>query len=94
MQRHSLKLLGTSHCHLCEEAEAILKQALSHGDFQNNILLQKIDVIDHDNLYALYALKIPVLLFTKENATLELHWPFAEDEMKDFLTKALSQGKI
>lgn len=63
-------LYGTSHCHLCDEAEAILLKIKP----VKSITWEIIDIAHDDTLIALYGLKIPVL---KSLAThKELCWPF------------------
>lgn len=64
-------LYGTSHCHLCEEAEAILQLIKS----RKSIAWEMIDIAYDDYLMELYGLKIPVLKAQATNN--ELCWPFA-----------------
>ncbi|MBB5187391.1 hypothetical protein HNQ57_001660 [Zhongshania antarctica] len=67
----SFVLYGTSACHLCELAEAVLSELLSQGyDWQ----IEVVDIADDDNLLERYALSIPVLTHT--GSDLELRWPF------------------
>ena len=49
-----LILLGTSACHLCEQAEDLLQQL--------NVVYQKIDIAEQEQCQAQYAIKISVLL--------------------------------
>ena len=74
-----LILLGTSACHLCEQAEELLKQA--------NISYQKIDIAEQEQWQAQYAIKIPVLLNTQY--TQELCWPFTIEDIQAFMQTAL-----
>ena len=60
-----LILLGTSACHLCEQAEDLLQQL--------DVVYQKIDIADQEQWQARYAIKIPVLLTECQQ---ELCWPF------------------
>jgi hypothetical protein len=60
------KLYGTGFCHLCEKAEEILRQA--------GITAVKIDIVEDDNLFDRYSLRIPVLKRVDNDA--ELDWPF------------------
>lgn len=71
-------LFGTSGCHLCEEAEAILA-----GKIQAQY--EYIDIAEQgqDQWQEKYAIKIPVLLH-KESAK-ELFWPFSEIDVDSFL---------
>ncbi len=67
----SFALYGTSACHLCELAEAVLSELLAQGyDWQ----IEVIDIADDDVLLEHYALSIPVLARISDN--LELRWPF------------------
>lgn len=87
MQTLTLTLLGTAHCHLCEEAEAMLSQPLLEQNTPKNTLalLHKLDIADDDDLYSLYATKIPVLQASNEQETIELHWPFTTTDIKTTL---------
>jgi len=64
----SYLLLGTSACHLCEQAEALLAPL--------NISYSKIDISEQEQWQEQYAIKIPVLLNTETNQ--EICWPFNE----------------
>ena len=72
---HKLILLGTSACHLCEQAEALL--------IDINIAYQKIDIAEQEQWQERYAIKIPVLL--NASHTQELCWPFTMDEVQIFI---------
>ena len=74
-----LILYSTSACHLCEQAEVLLKQA--------NISYQKIDIAEQEQWQAQYAIKIPVLLNTQY--TQELCWPFTIEDIQAFMQTAL-----
>ncbi len=69
------KLYTTGHCHLCEEAEAIVRRA--------GATALKIDIADDDDLFDKYHTRIPVLQRT-DNAA-ELDWPFDEALVSRFL---------
>ncbi len=69
-----LILLGTSACHLCEQAEALLEQLA--------ITYQKIDIAEQEQWQARYAIKIPVLLDMQTQQ--ELCWPFAIEDIQSF----------
>ena len=76
-----LCLYGTSACHLCEQAEAML-QGLTE-----NIMLSwdTIDIVDDEQLMQRYSLKIPVL--HEPEAEAELCWPFTESDILHWLTQ-------
>lgn len=72
-----LILYGTEACHLCDEAELLLRQ---HGlDFE------KRDIIDDEHAQQRYAIRIPVL---RDDASgLELGWPFDASAIADFVAR-------
>lgn len=70
-----LVLYSTSHCHLCEQAAALLAQA----DF----VAEHIDIIDDDDLLERYGTRIPVVK-RMDNGE-ELGWPFDQDALLRFL---------
>ena len=72
-------LYGTSACHLCEEAEAIINPIQHRFGF----MLQKIDVAENDALISQYGTKIPVLYCEKTTQSLE--WPFDESKLIHFI---------
>jgi hypothetical protein len=75
-----LTLYGTSACHLCEEALAIVlpvTQALG-------LILNLIDIAGDDALEARYGLSIPVLSSPREG---ELCWPFDTDKVSAFINR-------
>ena len=67
-------LLGTEHCHLCEEAESILLQA--------GLSFTVIDIADDDALVNSYGLHIPVLRCPESGN--ELNWPFNLTDVQAF----------
>jgi hypothetical protein len=75
-----LTLYGTSSCHLCEDALAIvlpLTQAL-------RMTLSIVDIAGDDTLEERYGLSIPVLSSLKAG---ELCWPFDTDKASAFLIR-------
>jgi len=72
-----LLLYYTEHCHLCDEAEALL-QAAGLGD-----VYTKVEIADDPGLLELYEILIPVLKRTDDET--ELNWPFGESELAKFL---------
>ena len=69
-----LTLYGTSACHLCEQAAAMLRQA--GADFS------EVDISESDALFERYGLLIPVLRAQQGE---ELNWPFSGAELRQFL---------
>ena len=72
-------LYGTSHCHLCEEAEVILNSFNSN----ESITWKPIDIAENDALSELYGLRIPVLKSKTTNK--ELCWPFDSAAARAFI---------
>ena len=72
-------LYGTSACHLCEQAEALLQQASREGPV---LAFIKVDISDSEDLMARYGVRIPVL---KRRDGAELGWPFGPAELTAFL---------
>lgn len=78
----NLILYSTSHCHLCEQAEALLlKLSVEH-----ELKWSAIEISDNVSLYELYEIKIPVL--KRVDTSVEIFWPFNEDDIKLLLGKA------
>jgi hypothetical protein len=69
MQR--VLLLGTSGCHLCELAEQIINDHLSHNQAW---LIDMIDIAQQEQWQAQFALFIPVLYHPESQK--QLGWPF------------------
>ena len=70
-----LSLYSTSHCHLCEQAEAIIASVAQHLD----IVCTVIEIADDPELLTLYEVKIPVLRRMDTNT--EICWPFSIDDI-------------
>ncbi len=70
-----LLLYGTSFCHLCEQAEAVLHSA--------GVTAEHIDIAEDDALLERYGTRIPVL--EREDSGAELGWPFDESTLKRFI---------
>lgn len=75
-----LTLYGTSACHLCEDAEQIIREALP-TKLAHQLIVK--DITDHKELYNQYQLTIPVLNIQPNN--IELHWPFTVNEVMELL---------
>lgn len=70
----NLVLYGTEYCHLCEEAESILRQA--------GLQWQFMDIAENEQMLALYGLRIPVV--QRQDTQSELEWPFGVSEVIRF----------
>jgi hypothetical protein len=75
------QLYGTLGCHLCEVAEALLMPFVEHG-----LLVEVIDIAEHEHLIDDYSLRIPILRRTDTGA--ELDWPFEAEQIVEFLRSA------
>ena len=81
----TLILYGTSACHLCEEATAILRQMAPELGFS----WSEVDIAEDDALSLRYAMKIPVL--KQQNSSEELCWPFSNADVSAFLLNAAAK---
>lgn len=75
------QLFGTLGCHLCEVAEALLMPFVEHG-----LLVELVDIAEHEHLVEDYGLRIPVLRRSDTGA--ELNWPFEAEQIVEFLRSA------
>ena len=55
--KRQMQLLGTSGCHLCDQAEVLLGQCLD----LTQVEVEMIDIADADELVALYGLKLSLI---------------------------------
>lgn len=72
----NVTLYGTAHCHLCDEAAALLAQM--------PVTMEYVDVADDEGALARYGIRIPVVRRTDDGA--ELDWPFDARSLERFLT--------
>lgn len=80
--KESVTLFGTSACHLCEQAEALLQALLNPEFFQ----IHQVDIADDDALIERYGVRIPVLRRDADGG--ELNWPFDVDSLIAFLSES------
>ncbi|MEM8499084.1 MAG: glutaredoxin family protein [Pseudomonadota bacterium] len=71
-------LYGTEYCHLCEQAEELLRN-LSDP----HIRIEKVDISEDDELMERYSLRIPVVRL--EHNTNDLGWPFDSCGLQEYL---------
>jgi len=71
-----LILLGTSGCHLCEEAELIMSSC-------ENVKIELIDIAEQEQWQEKYAIRIPVLYHVESKS--ELGWPFDLQQAQGFI---------
>jgi hypothetical protein len=72
---HGLILYGTSGCHLCEQAEEMLREM--------KVVAEYVDISTDDNLLDNYGTRIPVLSRSDNNSKLD--WPFDAEKVTRFL---------
>ena len=72
-----LLLYGTRHCHLCEQAGALLEAAGMTAEY--------VDIATDDALLEKYRIRIPVLL--RDDNRAELGWPFDAQALRRFIAQ-------
>lgn len=72
------QLFGTTGCHLCEVAEALLMPFVEHG-----LLVELVDIAEREDWVEHYGLLIPVL--RRGDTGAELNWPFDAEQVVSFL---------
>jgi hypothetical protein len=86
MNEVPLILYSTDGCHLCEEAEALLRAQQAHN---KDLGWQVVDIANDDVLFDRYGWLIPVLrkadAVTTDTAASELRWPFDAQALSEFL---------
>jgi glutaredoxin len=70
-----VKLYGTRFCHLCEAAEAVVRQCQVEAEY--------VDIAEDDELLEKYGIRIPVL--QRVDTGDELGWPFDAAAVSSFL---------
>jgi hypothetical protein len=68
-----LLLYSTSGCHLCEQAQEVIRRALG-------LPVDEVDIALDETLMARYGVRIPVLRRVDTGA--EIGWPFGEEEVR------------
>ena len=79
MTEKALTLYSTKGCHLCEEAEALLR---ARRDRQPDTDWEVVDIANDDQLFERYGWLIPVL---RDGSGRELRWPFDERGLDAYL---------
>jgi hypothetical protein len=74
-----LILYSTSHCHLCELAESILKDI----SVLNDIVWTTIEITEDSMLLLRYEIKIPVI--KRVDNEIEIAWPFTAQEIQSLV---------
>jgi hypothetical protein len=79
-------LFTTSGCHLCEQAEALLRLLLNETQ-----QLHLEEISGSDDLMQKYGIRIPVLgAYTSGGEWQELGWPFGAAEVERFMASCYS----
>lgn len=79
---HRLTLYTTEGCHLCEEAEALLRAL---GETVAGVTWIAVDIANDDTLFKRYGWSIPVL---KREDGGELAWPFDAGVLRAFIKRS------
>lgn len=80
-------LFGTSACHLCELAEALLQ---AQPELDRDFSYYKVDISESDTLFQRYGVRIPVL--RDDGGGEELGWPFDGESLRAFLVDVQSRA--
>ena len=86
MDSHSLRLMSTDHCTLCDQALDVLTSMPELRGFA----LVVVDVAQDTQLIERYGERLPVLLFSGR----ELDWPFTGADLRDWLAGVRSDQEI
>ena len=78
-----LLLYSTLGCHLCEVAEALIKQNTAFN-------VKVIDIAEDDKLMERYGVRIPALVY--RGSSEELGWPFDAEQLQDFLHRCCAES--
>lgn len=73
-------LFGTAGCHLCEDAQSIIRHCLP-GKFEQ--IVEQIDIAEQEQWQERYSIRIPVLYHPETRK--ELGWPFAQADVLAFI---------
>ena len=79
----SVYLYSTTGCHLCEQAEALLRPFLRAGLFH----LQVVEISHDDALVKRYGVRVPVLACAGKGVE-ELGWPFDQAQVWSWWSQA------
>ena len=82
-----LVLFTTAGCHLCDDAEAILRYCRS---FYPQVQWRTVDIAEDAALVERYGLRIPVISIADSAA--ELNWPFDPGQLMTFIKSQTNDG--
>lgn len=76
----ALILYTTAGCHLCEEADAILRYC---QQYRSDLRWQAVDIADDEALVQQYGVRIPVIKAVASGV--EIGWPFDPGQVMQLL---------
>jgi len=76
----TLTLYTGAHCHLCDQAKALLYPLLQEAGWQ----LQEVSITGDEHLQSLYGVRIPVVATPNGH---EKGWPFTAGQIRRLLAK-------
>lgn len=79
-----ITLFGTTACHLCEAAAALLQPFAGNG-----VQVKEVDITEDPALMELYQLRIPVL--KREDTGEELDWPVSFEQLMPWLSDVIGE---
>jgi len=82
-----LVLFTTAGCHLCDDAEAILRYCRS---YYPQLQWRSVDIAEDTALVDRYGLRIPVISIADSEA--ELNWPFDPGQLMAFIKSQTNDG--
>ncbi len=74
-----LTLYTTLGCHLCEQAEAMIRSCLPVSTYE----LELVEIANSDDLMAAYGVRIPVL--RRQDLAQEIGWPFTPADIQSLV---------
>lgn len=80
----TITLYGTTACHLCEAAAALLQPFAGNG-----VRVNEVDITDDPALMERYQLRIPVL--KREDTGDELDWPVSFEQLILWLSDVIGE---
>lgn len=82
-----LVLFATAGCHLCDDAEAILRYCHS---YYPQVQWRTVDIAEEPALVERYGVRIPVISMADSEA--ELNWPFDPGQLMAFIKSQTNDG--
>ena len=80
----TITLYGTSACHLCEAAAALLQPFAGNG-----VQVNEVDITEEPALMERYQLRIPVL--RREDTLEEMDWPVTLERLMVWLSDVIGE---